>query len=193
MDDELERIWNSSRQKQLVSYHEPALFNELDSKLNEFEMVIKKRDRREITTASIFIPICSIAAFFTTGLTQIGLILACFSCILIIYMLIRGRRHRVENYAVPVETYLIQHKQYLIKQRALLNNVLYWYILPIAISCVLFMVGLNPEKGLKIPLVIVIPINILVYYLNKMAVKKVFDPLIEKISSAINSLNNPNL
>jgi hypothetical protein len=107
-------------------------------------------------------------------------------------MLLSVRRHRAENYAVPIEAYLIQHKLYLIKQRQLLANALYWYIIPIALSCVLFIVGLTPEKNFTIPLVIVISVNTLVYYLNKLAVKKVFDPLIEKISNAINALNNPN-
>jgi uncharacterized membrane protein len=190
LENELERIWQNSTKEEVVKFNKSKLIIDLDSQLKSFDRNIKNRDRREIIAAVIIIPAFGIGAFLCPGiLTKIGLSMVVLFGILVIYMLRSVRKYKADNFSLPIKEYLLKHRQYLIKERNLLDNVLYWYILPPFIGVILFFIGCKLESyKLIILILIVIAFNAFAYYINKMTVKKDFDPLIKRIDLSIYDL-----
>jgi hypothetical protein len=190
LDNELRHIWQSSNKKELIKFNKSELLTDLDSKLESFDKSLKNRDRREIIASIIIILFFGTAIFFIPQtLSRIALLIIVLYGILVIYILKNVRKYRVNNYFLPIKEYLIKHRQYLIKERSLLDNVLYWYILPPTVSAILFFIGRNIEgTRLVINILVVFIINLFIYFLNKRAVKKDFDPLIKKLDITIKNL-----
>jgi hypothetical protein len=106
--------------------------------------------------------------------------------ILVIFVLNNVKKYKPDNYTLPVKEYLIKHRDYLVRERGLLRNVVYWYLLPIFISEVLFFIGQYRSLVVLISSILfVFIVNAAIYFINKVAVKKVFDPLIHQIDKAI--------
>jgi hypothetical protein len=190
LENELERIWQNSTKEEVVKFNKSKLIIELDSQLKRFDRSIKNRDIREIIAAAIIIPAFGIGAFFLPGiLLKTGSLLIASFGILVIYMLRSVRKYKADNFSLPIKEYLLKYRQYLIKERNLLDNVLYWAILPPFIGVILFFIGCKLESyKLIILILIVVAFNAFAYFLNKMSVKKDFDPLIKRIDLSINDL-----
>lgn len=190
LENELERIWQNSTKEEVVKFNKSKLIIELDSQLKSFDRSIKNRDRREIIAAAIIIPIFGIGALFLPGiLLKIGSMFIASFGILVIYMLRRVKKYKADNFSLPVKEYLLKHRQYLIKERNLLNNVLYWYILPPLIGVILFFIGCKLKGYILIILILIVfAFNAFAYFINKMTVKKDFDLLIKRIDLSIHDL-----
>lgn len=189
-ENELTEIWKQSAKPEVGKFNPSELLANLDSQLKNFDKCLKNRDRREVFAAAIIILIFSIGAILFTGIiSKIGLILCALYGIIVIYVLRNVKKHKPANFTLPVKDYLVKHRDYLVKERNLLKNVIYWYLLPPFIGEVLFFVGQNMSTTtLIISILIVFSINAYIYFLNKVGVKKVFDPLILKINKTINDL-----
>ena len=73
----------------------------------------------------------------------------------------------------------------------LLDNILYWYILPPFVIAILFFMGLPLTTMMwitKMGFVLLVSIGVL--YLNKRAVKKQFKPLIKQLDETISNLED---
>jgi hypothetical protein len=187
-ENELTEIWKQSAKTEVGKFNQSEILANLDSQLRNFDKCLKKRNRREVIAAAIVILIFGIGAILFTGIiSKIGLLLCALYGVLVIYVLRNVKKHKPASYALPVKDYLVQHRDYLVKERNLLKNVIYWYLLPPFIGEVLFFIGQNMGTiTLIISILIVFSINAYIYFLNKVGVKKVFDPLILKISKTIN-------
>lgn len=186
LEDELKNIWQYSTKEVLVKFNTSRLLIDLDAKLETFDRTIKNRDRLEIGAAALVILFMGTTFFYTPQLlSKIGLLVGVCYGILVIYVLRNVKKFKADNYSLPMKAYLIKHQEYLIKQRNLLKNVLYWYILPPTVSVILFFMG--KDMG-YIHMLLVIGIMTFIYVINQRAVKKDFDPLIKKIGSAIKEL-----
>ncbi len=189
-ENELKTIWQNSSREELVRFNTSKLLIELESKLESFDRRIQIRDRNEIIAAAIIIPVFGIYFFCTPQLlAKIGLFIGVLFCILVMYILTNVKKYRVIDYSLPIKEYLAKHRQYLVKQKSLLENVLYWYILPPTVSVILFFMGKGFEiSKLVIPIVMIVIVNAFIYYINKRAVKEDFDPLIRKLDLTIKNL-----
>ena len=187
LDNYLNLIWQQSANKEVVKFEPSELLNDLDSQLINFDKCLKKRDRREVIAAAIVILAFGTGAILFTGIiSKIGLSIGVLYGILVIFVLHNVKKHKPDNYSLPVKDYLVKHRDYLVRERRLLNNVIYWYLLPPFISEVLFFVGQNRGIALLIiSILFVFIVNACIYFLNKVAVKKVFDPLIHQIDKTI--------
>jgi xanthine/uracil permease len=187
LENELSTIWLQSAAKEAVKFNQSELLADLNSQLKNFDKCLKKRDKREIIAASIVILIfCTGTILFTGIISKIGMLLCTLYGVVVIYVLRNVKKHKPVSYDQPVKDYLVMHREYLVKERNLLKNVIYWYLLPPFIGEVLFFIGQNMGTiTLIISILIVFGINTYIYFLNKAGVKKVFDPLLLQIDKTI--------
>jgi hypothetical protein len=187
LENELSTIWLQSAAKEAVKFNQSELLADLNSQLKNFDKCLKKRDKREIIAASIVILIfCTGTILFTGIISKIGMLLCTLYGVVVIYVLRNVKKHNPVSYDQPVKDYLVMHREYLVKERNLLKNVIYWYLLPPFIGEVLFFIGQNMGTiTLIISILIVFGINTYIYFLNKAGVKKVFDPLLLQIDKTI--------
>lgn len=190
--DELQKIWHNCTKAEGVNFDKSKLLIDLNSQLRSIDRIIKNRDRREIIAAAIVILAFGTGAFYYTALlSRVGMILGSLYGVLVIVMLKNVKKYKPTNYALPIKDYLIKYRKYMAKERSLLDNVIYWYLLPPFISSVLFFIGQN----IGITLIIILALFIfglytILYFLNKRGVKKTFDPLIKKLDETINDIES---
>lgn len=200
LENELNKIWQNSTREELVKFNASKLIIDLDSNLESFDRCIKNRDRREIIAAVSVMVIFGAMAYFIPQILSkmgilrgvlygMGLMLGVIFGILVIYKLRYVKKFKADNYSLSMKEYLIEHQQYLIKERSLLENVLYWYILPATLSTILIFVGVNLGSTRTYILILIsLVVNAYAYYINKRTVKKDFNPLIEKLDVTIKEL-----
>lgn len=190
LNDELERIWQNSTKAESVKFDKTEFLIDLNLQLKRFDRILKNRDRREIIAAAIVILIFGTGAFFFTEiLSRIGMVLGALYGVLVIYVFKNVKKHRPTSYALPIKDYLVEYRQYLAKERNLLANVIYWYLLPPFIACLLFFIGQNMSiTQLAVYMLIIFCIYAFIFFLNKLGVKKSFGPLIKKLDEAINDI-----
>ena len=99
------------------------------------------------------------------------------------------KKHKPTDFTETYIDYLYKTKDYLNAQKKLLDTVLYWYILPPFPGILMIVMGFMhiPEKRkiIVLTLFLFVIIAILALFLNKRAVKKEFNPRLEKIEELI--------
>ena len=187
MEDELIKIWQSSPNKERIKFEKSKLMIDVQSSLDRFHRTIKYRDLMETIPGIIIIPIFVYIAYtipFT--LSKIGAIWIILSIIYIIIRLQKAKKIRPSSFTETYRDYLIKTKEYLFIQKKLLDTVIYWYFSPIAIGIVLFSIGaINNIKDLLVNLGGLIVSGIIVYILNKRAIKKQITPRLKKIDELL--------
>lgn len=183
-EEELKNIWQNNKQpypikdNQIILESSKAAFEDLERK-------IKLRDNRETIVAIILIPVFIAVAIRTEPLlSKIGAFLVVLSCLWIIYKLRTVKKYKQIDFTLPLIESLYHQRKYLNEEKKMLDNVLYWYIIPTAVPLQLYFVGLE-QYGMAIAY---LPLLGFIYYLNKYAVKKKFTPLLTKIDLEIQSL-----
>ena len=191
---EIKDIWQTSKEKNLVKANKEELSKQIVSNLNSFNKSLKRSTYREITVAGLMIPFFIYTLFIVPGLlSQIGALIIISGLILIIYKMYSAHRSLVNSEIEILNTseYLLKRKEELIKQMKQIDNVIIWYISPLAVGVIIFILGYNLSiQKLLISLGIVIIINAFVYLINKRAVKKGFLPLIKELEETINTLKS---
>lgn len=190
LENELKKIWQQASPEEIIKLDKSKLLVELDTELTRFNKGLIRRDKREIGVALFLIPFFLIAVIFIQGtLSKIALGLGIPYCILVIYVLKNVKKYQVSDFTIPLREFLIKQKNYLEKERALLDNILYWYILPPSVSTILFFYSRQmPQPKLYLFISVVVLVMAFIYYLNKKAVKDDFDPVIKRLDETIKKL-----
>ena len=191
IEQELKNIWQGSPQKEIVKFEKSKLLIDLNHDINKFEKSIKNRDRREIVAALIVIPVfIYYAYFYSHPLAKIGAIIISIAAFFVIYKLKQVQKIKKPiDITLSTKDQLIETRTYITKEMKLLDNILYWYLLPLSFGLVVFMMGLNMSlKKLLIEISIFVVLNIGIYILNKQSVKKKFLTIINNINSSIKEL-----
>jgi len=189
IEDELVKIWQSSPNQERVKFEKSRLMIDVKSSLDHFHKQIKYRDLREQIAALLVIPVFAYYVYhipFTLSKIASGLIV-----LWVIYVMIRMRnakKHKPGAFTESYREYLYKSREYLKIQKQMLDNVLYWYILPAVFLVFLFTMG--PGITGRLPKILKMGIGnvvlgVVIYYLNKRAVKKQFIPRLEKIDELI--------
>jgi hypothetical protein len=192
-EDELQNIWQQANKAEIVKIESSKLLQDLTASIQAFDKQIKNRDNREIVVAILLIPFFLGGLFiFKEFISRLGLSFGILSLVFIIYKLKEVKKCKVQDFTASTKAYLEIQKRYLMAEQKLLNNILFWYIIPIAVSTILFISGGKFETYITWVLLVffVILVSALVYYLNKRSVKKYFDPLIEEIENALQNFEN---
>jgi uncharacterized membrane protein (DUF485 family) len=168
------------------------LLIEMNQKLNKFDKLIKTRDNLEIIAAIIVILVMVYYAIsIPYVLTKIASILIIPWAFFVIYKLRSIKKHQPTNLDVYFLEYLVKQRSYLKRQMSLLDNILYWYILPPFVISIVFFMGF-PMKPMTLisNIGFTLLVSIGVWFLNKRAVKKQFKPLIKNLDDIISNLED---
>ncbi|MBL4716597.1 MAG: hypothetical protein COC01_04820 [Bacteroidetes bacterium] len=190
-EKDLKELWQRSVTADNIRLEQSTLLKDLSKKLNSLEKAVKRRDRLEIS-AAVFVAVAFIPIAITAPslISMIGAGLVIPSSLFVIFKLLEVKKYqKLKGLAKSLKEHLIQQRDFLGKQKALLDTVLYWYILPPAVGITMYVVGLNSTlSALIIRLSVLLVMYIAVYFLNKYAVKKDIIPLLEKTKLAISEI-----
>lgn len=183
------KIWQSSPNQERIKFEKSRLMIDVQSNLDTLHRKIKYRDLAEQLGAMVGMPVFAYYAYhFPFVLTKIASVLIIVWGIYVIYRLRNARKHKPTAFTETYLQYLYKSRAYINIQMQMLDNILYWYILPAMLLMILFVLGPGIAgrllKILKTSAGIV-ALSVVIYYLNKRAVKTQFIPRLEKIDRLI--------
>jgi hypothetical protein len=190
IEDELIKIWKSSPNQERVKFEKSRLMIDVESSLNGFHKAIRNRDLAETIAAIIVIPVFAYYAYIIPQtLTKIASVLIALWAVYVMVRLKDARKSKPGAFTETYQEYLYKTREYLIVQKKLLDSVLYWYILPGFAFILLFLMGFigMPEKHTYIIRTgtLSFVFGVLMYFLNRRAVKKRITPRLEKVDALI--------
>lgn len=207
IEQELKDIWKNSSETKKIQFDMTQLFTNFKTGMESRERIVRIRDRREIFAAVIGILAFGYLAYHTPFLiAKTGAILLVASYIYYIFKLRSNRKSKhTQDLFLSIEEQLQHQKQFMLNQAALLGTVLYWMILPIFVSNMIFVWGVGDPSQYEIPSIVleILPIKlstklvwsifmtvfcIYVVWLNKRAVVVNWKPLIKQIDTLIDQL-----
>lgn len=201
LEQELKEIWKNSADGEKIKFDLSRLMMELNKKMNQMERSIRRRDRREIFTAIIAIPIFGYLAYEVPfPITKIGLILAMIGFGWGIYKFRANKKNKLPTRLnLSFREQLENQKANMVQEAKLLDTVLYWFLIPSFFPYAISILGFgNPaDYGWSHPLInelLPIPfiykvaylvLGIIIYgailWTNKWVLKKTVQPLIKDI------------
>ncbi len=208
LEQELKKIWKNSSETERIKFDLSKLMIELNDKINKFERAFRRRDREELITALISIPIFGCIAYLIPfPITKVGIILAMIGFIWSIY---ERRNHRKKmtpiNPILSFREQLEKQKDNILQELKRYDTVLYWFIIPGFIPYAVSIIGLGDpaEYGwsntiinqlLPMPLiykigslVFAVVIFVAIFWAHKRVIRKQFKPLIENIDKVMHQL-----
>jgi len=209
-EQELKNIWQHEARNPEIAITMDELVHSFKQELNTAHNRVKYRDAREIMVA-LALTVLFIALAFMAPLLLSKI--ACVLCALSFLYVINKLRQNREAVVVPKMTTSYRERlsgqhHFITKQMQLLNTVLYWYLVPILGSQLLFVWSLGNE-GTYVPdgfmaevlttslthkLIMTAVFLILGYYVlrqNKKAVRINWAPLLAKIEILRSELQKP--
>ncbi|MFK7771324.1 MAG: hypothetical protein AB8F94_04260 [Saprospiraceae bacterium] len=190
-EQELKQIWQESNlATEKINIQSPKLLSNMDKEFKRFENRIERRDNREII--AVIFSILFYGGMITfrefSLLENIGFCLLVAYSLLVVYMLLKVKNAKPTfSVSQSVKEQLINYKNYVRRQQKLLENVLYWYLLPM-IPGIVFLL-LNKGAIMLIGSSVMITLVFFgIYKLNKRAADENFNPLLDEISIAIKRL-----
>ncbi|MFS4417901.1 hypothetical protein [Maribacter sp. 2307ULW6-5] len=190
MEDELIAIWQSSPKTEQIKFERSRLMIDVQLGVNRLQKSWRNMLIREGLAATIGIPIFTyIAITHPFALTRMGSALIVLSILYIILWLYKTDRQKPNSYAKTYLAYLLEAREILRVQKKSLENVLYWYVLPLYPGLFLFLLGFVhiPEKTNIIVFTasLAVAMAIGVHFLNKWAARKYFAPQLKKLDELI--------
>lgn len=187
---ELKSIWGSLSSKNYISIDSSLLKKDLEATVKGFEVLIKKRNRREYIALALVCLATLVGLFFvSSALSKASMALTFAWCCMTMGILRWTNTSKEEMMYLSALEYLIYSQKKMIKERKLVSRVLYWYILPPLCFEIMFLAG-QGIHGLhllatSIPLAL---ISCIIYIINRRSVIKQFDPLIARLEQEIAQL-----
>ena len=200
LEQELKEIWRGSSRAEQVKFDLSKLLIELNTTMKQMEKNILARDRRETVASLIGIPIFGYFAYaIPFPVTKIACILAIAIFCYIIYKLRSVRKQMpIPNMSLSFREQLEHRKEYILKQKKLLDQALYWYVLPPYLMNILFIIGLGDPEAYNwssnlveyLPFLFIEKLRLIIFltifyawivWLNRRAAKKAFPPVIADI------------
>lgn len=196
IEEELIKIWQSSPNQERVKFEQSRLMIEVQGSMDSFHRKIKNRDMIETLAVILVAPVFLLIAFITPDLlSKIASVLIVAWGIYVVVRLRNARKHKPGAYSETYLTYLIQTRAYLQIQKNLLDQVVYWYILPGFILISLFLAGRFEVGGKNIQVIKTFVLNaalaVVIYFLNKRAVNKEIVPRLVRVEQLIALLEKP--
>ncbi len=190
MEEELIKIWQSSPNQERIKFEKSRLMIDVQSSIDRLHRSIKYRDLREYIAIIIVIPAIAYAAITIPHLiTKVASILIIGWCLYIAYKLRNAKKQKPGAFSETYLDYLYKTREYLLIQKQVLDNVIYWYIVPGMALTMLFVMGFGITadrlKPILKSLLGNIGLAVATYYLNKRAVQKELVPRLAKIDEII--------
>lgn len=195
--EELKVIWKKQETDKQEQLTKEQLVMMLNNKLISFDEKIKKRDWLEIAVALVTALICAVLLFYVQSIWyQLGCLSLIFASAVIIYKLQSAKSNAADQYLGADRSFgehLKEELQKMKTQRKLLKSVLWWYLLPIFLGIVFFVIGFEQRLLYKIVyLVAIVMVYGYIWKLNQDAVAEKINPIIDDIQEAIDFIENRN-
>ena len=190
IEEELIKIWQSSPNQERIKFERSRLMIDVQSSIDHLHKQVKYRDLVEQIAVIIVIPSFMSMAYSIPYLVSkvASVLIVCWA----IYVFLRLRNAKKNKPCAVTENYLEylhKTKEYLYIQKKLLDNVIYWYILPSMTFMFLFLLGFIGVPGKLGDVIgmsaIVVSLEVASYFLNRQAVKKQILPGLEKVDNLI--------
>ena len=189
IEDELIKIWQTSRNQERIKFDKSKLIIELQSSLNRLHKWWNYLELSETFLAVFgFLVSILLVSKIPFILTKIALALM---IICAVYLIIKYRGVKKFHPNDLEENYLKRNKEYLLVQNKFLKTYVYWAILPAFPIMILFSISIwqkIPENfiiGLIFINIAAIAIGVYGYFLNKKRVKKEITPRIARVNELI--------
>lgn len=195
MEEELIKIWQSSPNQERIKFDKSRLMIEVESSMDQFHKKIKFRDLLEQVAIVAVSPVFAYYAY------SVPYVLSKIASVMIIlwgfYVFIRlqnAKKHKPGTFTETYLQYLYKTREYLNVQKELLDNILYWYILPAMSIASIFLAGFIGVPG-KLEYIVKTWLfgavgGAAIYYLNKRGVQKELVPRLTKVDELINLMEN---
>jgi len=193
IDEELKKIWQGASEEAQIQFNKSKLLIEMEKQLKRFDEKIKQRNQAEIIAALMVIPIFSAFAYFISHpISRLGSgLIVVWSFFIILKLLYTRKQKPKTDFTTTLKHQLIAAKTYIEYEKRLLSTVLYWYLLPPFIGGILFTAGKSVSPWfLGFFILINILISVHIWRMNKRAVKRDMNPLIEQIETTLKELQS---
>ena len=174
-----------------MKFEKSRLMIDVQSSLDRLHRFVKYRDLMDTIPAIMLIPVFGYYAF--TGPFMLSRIASGFIavwCIFVIFRLRKAKRSKPNSMTGTYLEYLQKNRQFLMDQKELMNTVLYWAVIPMITLVSLFFAGVfmgRPGPPIKRAIALSgnVVLGVVVYLMNKWAVKKQIMPRLEKVDALI--------
>ena len=192
IEDELNKIWQSSSNQERIKFEKSKLMIELQSSLKRLDRWWNYLELSE-TILAVFGVFLSIFLFFKIPfiLTKVALTLMIICAVYLITKYRGVKKFQPSDLEINYLNYLKKNREYLQAQKKFLRTYIYWGILPVYPIMVLFTISV----WAKTPMYLIILINVAAigigiygYFLNQLRAKKEIDPRIIRVNELINRL-----
>ncbi len=210
-EQELKNIWKRSSIYEEITINTSKLMKDFTYKMEQRERIVRNRDYRETIGAIASIFLFGYLTYYTPSfVSKIGGISLIGSYIYYIFKLRANRKSKhTQKLFLSITEQLQQQKQFMLNQATLLGSVLYWMVIPIFISYLIFVWSIGDSLPIDTPDIVleVLPIKlgskvlwsslmgifcIYTVWLNKQAAKVSWKPLIKDIDTILYELKNKN-
>ncbi len=183
-DREMQNLWKSLSNFEWVKFDKSMLHKEVKQQCTVMEKQIKQRNRLEILVAVMLMPMAGMVAFLHQDfMVKTGALLMFPYLFTVIYKLLKVRKSRpMPESFVDNKTFIHQNLTYYNQEKNLLETVAVWYVMPAVICVSLILIGIG-ISGFKLyySFAIVIGMAYLIIRVNKQAVSKKLNPLIDRL------------
>lgn len=197
LENEIKNIWKLSGNDFQIHLERITSAYLLEKKLNKFDTILFWRNLREYFASISVIVIFGYYMFFLpmSITTKVGCSLIIIASVFHSYKIWKIRKEKIKiksDFTLLAELKAI--KEYLNLETILLKNVFWWSLLPSIPGLVLFhigTIGFAQLLSLKSIIVIIFYFIILtsIWFVNQMAVKKKFIPLLLELDNQIKSFD----
>lgn len=182
-DNDIKELWQQSA----CPHRQPDILRSVLNDVRHIEQAAKLRNTREIAVGLILMPLFALIAWYVPAfLSKLGALLVIPAVMLIIYKLNKMKKHYPSVHTYTVLADLQQYKQYLLREKKLLEAVWYWYLLPCAVPLILFFAGMHQY----LLILLTLPLFGFIYYLNIKAVKTQIAPVLKQLEAEIEKLED---
>lgn len=191
IEDELVKLWQSSPNQERIKFERSRLMIDVQSSLDRLHKSIRYRDLREIIATVIVIPVFMFYIYVIPFvLTKIASALIVLWGVYVILRLRKVKKYKPNSLTETYLEYLYKTREYLLKQKHLLDTVLYWFVIPFVVFTLLFFLGFQelPHVTFRKTATLCcssVVLGIVVYFLNKHAARKHILPQLRKVEELI--------
>lgn len=198
--DDLQQAWQASSSQGRLKINADLLIQDLQRKQRQFEYMILARDIREVVVAIILIPVWLLLGWAWSLAWTWYLAVPGFMFVAA-FMVVDRFRHsqRPPELDAPLREQIAHALTQVEHQIWLLRNVIWWYIVPIALPCLAFFIqgawkmrrlGWEGVLALLISLSICGSIMGFVYWLNQRAVGCGLEPRRQELETLLSRLGD---
>lgn len=191
--EEYRSAWQEHEERDVSDLDEEELVESVAGRAAAFERKIRRRDLLEGVAAVVVVAFFGWQAATTpSALARVGAAVVVGGAGFVVWKLRRARREfGTDGVGRPVADRLRLHRRKVQAQIELLENILWWYLAPLAVGAGLFTVGIAEGPGeAAVALAVEAGIVGFVWWLNQRAVEKGLRPRREELDRLMEELED---